>query len=154
LQESLGIAMVFSLVSMLKDEAETIIKTRNEKEEAERELEKLRIDEEEEKKYQGTKVTVESFMAWKTDFIKQAREAEKVGKLIPAFEACIAIEKLLSPTIGGKITGKQLFERDQTLLQSDEKYMEEGEDVEVRVEAFQKDQEEEENQVLANLTED
>jgi hypothetical protein len=154
LQEFLGIAMVFTLVSMVKEEAESTIKERNAREELERETEKLRLEEIEEKKYQGTKVTPEIFKEWQKKFLKEAKEAQKQGKLIPAFEACLAVERMTSNQSGGKSTGKQLFERDQTLLESDEKYMEEGQDVEVRVDEFQKEQEEEENQVLANLTED
>jgi hypothetical protein len=154
LQESLGIAMVFTLVSMLKEEAEIAIKDRNVREEQERELEKLRLEEEEQKKYQGTKVTRESFLEWQNRFLEEAKKAQKSGDMIPAFEACLAVEKLLHPVPGGRPTGRQLFERDTTLLESDEKYMEEGEDVEVNAETFVKDQDEEDNQVLANLTED
>lgn len=108
IQENLGIEMIFSLVSSaqewlnckydeLKNEAE------NEKLEAKR-----RLDEEERKKFEGTRVTVESFMAWKIAFERDMGITEKK-------------EKLLGQT--PKLTGKELFLQDNTLNESDLKFL-------------------------------
>ncbi|XP_065078520.1 RWD domain-containing protein 1 [Ochlerotatus camptorhynchus] len=108
IQENLGIEMIFSLVSSaqewlnckydeLKNEAE------NEKLEAKRLL-----DEEERKKFEGTRVTVESFMVWKTNFERDTGITEKK-------------EKFLGQT--PKLTGKELFLLDNTLNESDLKFL-------------------------------
>lgn len=108
IQENLGIEMIFSLVSSaqewlnckydeLKNEAE------NEKLEAKRLL-----DEEERKKFEGTRVTVESFMVWKTNFERDMGITERK-------------EKLLGQT--PKLTGKELFLQDNTLNESDLKFL-------------------------------
>lgn len=152
LQESLGDAMVFTMVSYLKEEAENTIKERAKREEAERELEKLRIELEEQQKFEGLKVTPESFKEWKDAFLIESKAAKKNGTQTKAMEACLAVEVLLNPPKTGKPTGRQLFEDDTTLLESDEKYMDEGEDVEVVGVHFE--EEEEVNQVLLGLGED
>ncbi|XP_062535993.1 RWD domain-containing protein 1 [Armigeres subalbatus] len=116
IQENIGIEMIFSLVSSaqewlnckydeLKNEAE------NEKEEAKRLLE-----EEERKKFEGTRVTVESFMVWKTGFERDMGITERK-------------EKILGET--RKLTGKELFLLDNTLNESDLKFlMDAGEPIE------------------------
>lgn len=100
--------MIFSLVSSaqewlnckydeLKNEAE------NKKVEAKRLL-----DEEERKKFEGTRVTVESFMVWKTNFERDTGITEKKEKFLG-----------LTP----KLTGKELFLLDNTLNESDLKFL-------------------------------
>ncbi|KXJ80047.1 hypothetical protein RP20_CCG027007 [Aedes albopictus] len=116
IQENIGIEMIFSLVSSaqewlnckydeLKNEAE------NEKEAAKRHQE-----EEERKKFEGTRVTVESFMVWKTNFEREMGITERK-------------EKILGET--RKLTGKELFLQDNTLNESDLKFlMDAGEPIE------------------------
>lgn len=116
IEENLGIEMIFSLVSSaqewlnckydeLKSEAD------NEKEEAKR----LK-DEEERKKFEGTRVTVESFMAWKTKFELDMGITERKEKLLGESK---------------KLTGKELFLQDNTLNESDLKFlMDAGEPIE------------------------
>lgn len=60
--------MIFTLVSVAQESLEKIIeKLKKEKEEIER-LKELEIRKEEEKKYHGTPVTVESFIKWRIEF--------------------------------------------------------------------------------------
>ncbi|EAA08430.4 RWD domain-containing protein 1 [Anopheles arabiensis] len=116
IEENLGIEMIFSLVSSaqewlnvkydeLKNAAETA------KEEAKR-----KVEEEEMKKFEGTRVTVESFMAWKLKFEQDMGITERKEKV--AAEA-------------RKLTGRELFLSDNTLNESDLKFlMDAGESIE------------------------
>lgn len=72
------------------------------------------------KRFEGTKVTVESFLKWKTAFDKEMNELKKQNL----------------DTTNKKTTGKQLFERDESLFTSDLQYMTE-EQVEVDESLFQ-----------------
>ncbi|KAJ3121869.1 hypothetical protein HK098_003322 [Nowakowskiella sp. JEL0407] len=145
-ENNLGMAMVFTLVSFLKEFVEGLVGDRIEKEELEREERVRREEEEELKRYQGTRVTPEAFENWRKGFLKEMQELlSKEGKSVD-------LKK-------GKFTGKQLFEKDQTLAKSDMVFAEEG--VEVDLALFEDmdgldddDDEEEGNAVLAGFTED
>ncbi|XP_044727143.1 RWD domain-containing protein 1 [Chrysoperla carnea] len=120
--ENLGMVMVFTLVSagqewlnvkwdgIKKEREENALKKIKEEEEAER------------KRFDGTRVTVETFMKWKTQFeidmgIAKKREAEaKDGK---------------------KLTGRELFMTDKTLNESDLKFLDDGANVKVDESLFQ-----------------
>eukprot|EP00088_Acartia_fossae_P021836 TRINITY_DN23207_c0_g1_i1.p1 TRINITY_DN23207_c0_g1~~TRINITY_DN23207_c0_g1_i1.p1 ORF type:complete len:243 (+),score=71.54 TRINITY_DN23207_c0_g1_i1:36-764(+) len=107
IQENLDMPMIFTIVSAaiewlgetndrLKREAvEAAERRKEEEEEAER------------KKLEGTKVTIESFLAWKADFDRERLEkisvVEKTGK--------------------EKLSGKELFMTDKTLNDSDIKFL-------------------------------
>lgn len=121
-QENLGMVMVFTLVSSAQEwlnvkweEAkklrdETTARRLMEEEEAER------------NRFEGTRVTVETFMKWKQQFedetgITKKREmAEKEAK---------------------KLTGRELFMTDITLNESDLKFLSEKEQVKVDESLFQ-----------------
>merc|ERR1719337_842792 len=109
-EENLGMAMVFTIVSeaiqwlgetqdRLKDEEEARIKKI--KDEA---------DAEEQRKLEGTKVTIESFLAWKGIFDEEMRK--KKGKELE--------EKTKKSK---KKTGRELFLTDTTLIDSDVKFL-------------------------------
>ena len=69
--------------------------------------------------------------------------------------AALAIEDAIQAST--KLTGKQLFERDLKLVQSDVQFGEEGETVEVDTKTLRERQQAEvdtENEVLRNFTED
>nr|CAI5828196.1 unnamed protein product [Callosobruchus analis] len=122
IKENLGMVMVFTLVStaqewlnekweaMKKDKDEMAARKLKEEEEAEM------------KRFEGTRVTVETFMKWKKIFeddmgITKKREiAEKENK---------------------KLTGRELFMRDNTLNESDLKFLDEGDQVKVDESLFQ-----------------
>lgn len=116
IEENIGIEMIFSLVSSaqewlnvkydeLKNAAETA------KEEAKR-----KVEEEEMKKFEGTRVTVETFMVWKGKFELDMGITERKEK--------VAAENR-------KLTGRELFLSDNTLNESDLKFlMDAGESIE------------------------
>ncbi|XP_064214130.1 RWD domain-containing protein 1 [Tribolium castaneum] len=121
-QENLGMVMIFTLVSSAQEwlnvRWEGVKKERDE--EAAR---KLREEEEaERKRFEGTRVTVETFLKWKTKF------EDEMG---------IAKKREISEKEGKKLTGRELFMTDVTLNESDLKFLEDGEGVKVDESLFQ-----------------
>ncbi|KAF9869781.1 rwd domain-containing protein [Colletotrichum karsti] len=106
IQENLGMAMIFTVVTTLKEAAETLIEERKQVKEKEREEAVLAAEREENKKFQGTPVTPETFLKWRDDFLKemaelrQKEEEERLAELKKA--------KVKEPV---KLTGRQLWER-------------------------------------------
>lgn len=115
IEENLGIEMIFSLVSSAQEWLN--VKWDEHKRDAEnREQQKLKeFEDAEQKKFEGTRVTVETFMKWRTQFEDDTGIAKKraiVGE-------------------GKKLTGRELFMCDKTLNDSDLKFlMEAGESIE------------------------
>ena len=154
-QNSIGMAMTFTIVSFLKDRFNQVLKERIKAKQLAIEQQKLDQEREEAQRYIGSRVTPETFKEWKAKFIKEAFEQEKLGNLTLAFEAAIAVERMNQAQ--GKKTGRQLFEdRNLMLHKSDEKYLDEGEDVVVEKLNFMttKEDEDESNVGLLNFTED
>ncbi|KAL2916555.1 Protein gir2 [Polyrhizophydium stewartii] len=167
--ENLGMAMVFAMVSHGKEKLEELLTARMAREEHEREQRVLAEEEADRERYRGTRVTAESFAAWLHAFVDEAKAVRRSGgKLTVAQEAALAVDAATSGAVAarvasGKLTGRQLFEKDKTLASSDMQFMDEG-DVAVDVELFDgleiddededEDEDEEVNQVLAGLTED
>lgn len=117
IEENLGMPMVFTIVSAaiewLGEKNESL---KREAEEAARR--KKEADEEEErKKHEGTKVTIESFLAWKAVFDKERLE-KKGNKALTGKE---------------KMTGRELFQTDKSLNDSDIKFLATTGDVAVTV---------------------
>ncbi|KKK14249.1 hypothetical protein P175DRAFT_0366759 [Aspergillus ochraceoroseus IBT 24754] len=110
IEENMGMAMVFSLVSALKESAELLMAERVNAVHAEKEMEAAKAEEEENKKFQGTAVNRETFLEWHAKFLQEMAEEEirkrdekeaeekKANKKAPVKE-----EK--------KLTGRQLWER-------------------------------------------
>ncbi|XP_034179931.1 RWD domain-containing protein 1 isoform X2 [Osmia lignaria lignaria] len=108
MNENLGMVMVFTLVSAAQEWLNVQwdkIKL-NREESAAKKLKEL--EEAERKKFEGTRVTVETFLSWKEKFdeemgyTKRREMAEREGK---------------------KLTGRELFMTDKTLDQSDLKFL-------------------------------
>ncbi|PTB69962.1 RWD-domain-containing protein [Trichoderma citrinoviride] len=104
--ENLGMAMVFTLYSSLKEAAEQLVQDRKDAAERAREEEQLAAEREENKKFHGTPVTPETFMKWREAFLKemeekrQREEEERLAELKKA--------RIKEPV---KLTGRQLWER-------------------------------------------
>lgn len=115
-EESLGTVMVFMLVS---DVIEWLI-TKSESDaneiEHEKELKQKEIEAEEKKRFEGTPVTEQTFLAWKAKFdaemLKLALEQQK---------------QQAEPSGAGvtrRLTGRAMFESDKTLAESDLNFVE------------------------------
>ncbi|KAF5517746.1 RWD domain-containing protein [Colletotrichum aenigma] len=105
IQENLGMAMVFTLVTTLKEAAENLVEERKQAKDKEHEEAVLAAEREENKKFQGTPVTPETFLKWRADFIKEMeelRQKEDEERLAELKKA-----KVKEPV---KLTGKQLWE--------------------------------------------
>jgi uncharacterized protein YdiU (UPF0061 family) len=104
ISENLGMAMVFTLVSTLKDGAELLISERVNAKQALREIEAAREEEEENRKFQGEAVTRESFLAWRERFMKEMAEEEQRRQ-----EEKEAEDKRKKVKEEKKLTGKELW---------------------------------------------
>ncbi|KAK2755929.1 hypothetical protein FQN54_005725 [Arachnomyces sp. PD_36] len=108
IEENMGMAMVFTLVSTLKDCAELLISERQAAIDALKEVEAAKAEEEENRKFQGTAVTRETFIKWREGFQAELQEEERRKR-----EEKEAEEKKKKPSAREekKLTGKQLWER-------------------------------------------
>lgn len=70
-------AMIFAVVSTLKERVESLIQERQAAEQAQLEQEAVRREEEENRRFIGAKVTRESFLEWRERFRREMREAEE-----------------------------------------------------------------------------
>ncbi|KHN95284.1 Ubiquitin-conjugating enzyme/RWD-like protein [Metarhizium album ARSEF 1941] len=106
IQENLGIAMVFTIVSALKEAAEQLIQDRKDSAARAREEALLAAEREENKKFHGTQVTPETFLKWREGFLKETEEKERLEEEERLAELKKA--KIKEPV---KLTGKQLWQR-------------------------------------------
>ncbi|GAB7365525.1 hypothetical protein MBLNU230_g6598t1 [Neophaeotheca triangularis] len=108
IEENLGIAMIFTLVSTLKDAAELLISERQQAIQAIQDHEAAKAEEEENRKFEGEKVTVETFLKWREGFRREIEEAKEKARL----EAEEAERKKKGPKADKErqLSGKQLWE--------------------------------------------
>ena len=106
IEENLGMAMIFTLVSSLKDAAEQLVAERKEAATKAHEEAILAAEREENKKFHGTPVTAETFLKWREGFLKEMEEAR-----IKAEEERLAELKKTKIKEPVKLTGRQLWER-------------------------------------------
>lgn len=106
IQENLGMAMVFTLVTALKDAAEQLVADREAEREKAHEEAILAAEREENKKFQGTAVTRETFLRWRESFLREMEE-----KRVQEEEEKLAELKKARVKEPVKLTGKQLWER-------------------------------------------
>ena len=107
IDDNLGMAMIFTLVSALKENAEQLIVSRQEQAQQERDQKMLAAEREENKKFHGTAVTPETFMKWRASFKKEMEEA----RLKEEAEEAAEKKKNRGRETAVQLTGKQLWER-------------------------------------------
>lgn len=106
IEENLGMAMVFTLVSTLKDGAELLVTERANAKQALKEIEAQKAEEEENRKFQGEAVTRESFLAWREKFRKELADEEQRKQ-----EEKEAEDKRKRAKEEKKLTGKELWQQ-------------------------------------------
>jgi len=107
IEENLGMAMVFTLVSTLKDAAETLVADRQKAVEAEKEAKLKKAEEEENAKFHGTPVNRDTFLAWREKFVAEMQDEERRKQE----EALAEDKKRKAAKEDVRLTGKQLWER-------------------------------------------
>ena len=105
-EENLGMAMVFALVSSLKENAELLISERQAAVQALKDVEVAKAEEEENRKFHGTVVTRESFLEWRERFRKEMEEEKERKREEKELE-----DKKKKIKTEEKLTGRQLWER-------------------------------------------
>ncbi|KAL1501352.1 hypothetical protein ABEB36_006686 [Hypothenemus hampei] len=121
-KENLGMVMIFTLVSSAQEWLHTKYeKDKKAKEEREEQLLKEQ-EEAERQRFEGTRVTIETFLKWRQQF------EEEMG---------IDKKRELAEKEGRKLTGRELFMTDNTLNESDLKFLDESDRVKVDESLFQ-----------------
>jgi len=98
-------AMVFTLVSTLKDAAELLISERQLAAQAKRDFEAAKAEEEENRKFHGTAVTRETFLEWREKFRREMAEEEQ-----KRMEEKEAEDKKKRVREEKRMTGRELWE--------------------------------------------
>ncbi|KAK7528366.1 ubiquitin-conjugating enzyme/RWD-like protein [Phyllosticta citriasiana] len=113
-EENLGMAMVFTLVSALKEAAEQLVMDRRNAAAEAHDAEMRKAEEAENAKFMGERVTRERFLEWREKFYKEMAEKERKE----AEEKMMEDAKKRKGAGGGgsgsgekKLTGRQLWER-------------------------------------------
>lgn len=106
IQENLGMAMIFAVVSTIKEAAEQMIQDRKDTVAKAQEEAALAAEREENKKFHGTPVTPETFLKWRTGFIREMEERERKEE-----EERLAELKKARVKESVRLTGKQLWQR-------------------------------------------
>ncbi|RPA75406.1 putative RWD domain protein [Ascobolus immersus RN42] len=113
IEENLGFAMIFTLVTMMKDSCESLMASRHNAIEAAREAEKRKLEEKEMEKFRGTKVTRESFLEWRNRFVAEMEEKRRAEEKAREEEELKATRGKSANLTSGektrKLTGKQLW---------------------------------------------
>jgi len=121
IEENLGMAMVFTLVSTLKDAAEQLVQDRKEAAATVHEEALLEAEREENKKFHGTPVNRETFLAWRESFMKEMEEVRIREEEEKAAEMKKA--RIKEPA---RLTGRQLWERGLAGASAEEEGEEDG----------------------------
>ncbi len=97
-EDQIGIPSVFALASSLKDQAEQVFENKVNAKQKQYDDALLAKEREEQKKFSGTKVTVESFNSWRLKFRAEMGINDR-------------IEKRRQMLHRGKLSGKEIFEK-------------------------------------------
>ncbi|KUJ20286.1 RWD-domain-containing protein [Mollisia scopiformis] len=108
IEENMGMAMIFTLVSTLKDNAEQLIASRQAEARHEHEEKVAAAEAEENKKFHGTPVNPETFMKWREGFRK---EMEQMKTKQDEDDEAAEKKKNRGKDTTIQLTGKQLWER-------------------------------------------
>lgn len=133
IEDSLGMAMVFTLVTTLKEAAENLITERLQKAEADRDEQLRKKEEEENRRFHGALVTKEKFLEWREKFRAEMQEKERKQKEEEEVED--KKKRGGTKTDEKRLTGKQLWE--SGLVGKGEEDDAEGEDAIAAVEKLQ-----------------
>lgn len=106
-EETLGMAMIFTVVMAVKDHAEQLITERAQVVRDQKAAIKAKVEEEENRKFAGTPVTRETFLEWRERFITEVEEAERIRQE----ELAADDKKRRGAKDDIKLTGRQLWER-------------------------------------------
>jgi len=107
IEENMGMAMVFTLVTTLKDSAEFLIAERRQAAQAVKDVAAQKAEEEENKKFHGIPVNRETFLEWRESFRKDMEEEERRRQE----EKELDDKRKRIPKEEKKMTGKELFEK-------------------------------------------
>ncbi|OBT76511.1 hypothetical protein VF21_05405 [Pseudogymnoascus sp. 05NY08] len=107
IEENMGMAMVFTLVSTVKDAAEQIIQERQEVLKQEHVKRVMAIEAEENKKFHGTPVNIETFAKWRDAFRKEMDDIEQAEREV---EEAAEKKRNRGKETEVKLTGRQLWE--------------------------------------------
>jgi hypothetical protein len=100
-------AMIFTLVTVLKDSAELLITERQNAKQALADMEAAKAEEEENRKFQGEAVTRDSFVAWRERFRKEM--ADEAQRRVEEKEAEDKKKRVAKEE--KKLTGKELWQQ-------------------------------------------
>ena len=100
-------AMVFTLVSTLKESAEMLISQRREEVEATRVAEASRAEEEENRRFHGTQVNRETFFQWRDAFQKEMAQLDRKRQEEKELED----KRKKTWKEDKKLTGRELWEK-------------------------------------------
>lgn len=98
-------AMVFTLVTTLKEAAELLISERQRAIEVQEEAVKAEAEAEENRKFEGTKVTPESYLAWSAKFKQEMADLKKRAEEQKELDE----KKKRGPKEEKKMSGKELW---------------------------------------------
>ena len=107
-EEQIGIAMIFNIHASLKERAEDLIRDRVEEK---RQVHTRAIEEaerEENRKFEGTPVTLETFLEWRDRFRQEMADAEKRRQEEATQGEQQKVKKAKEEV---RLTGRQLWER-------------------------------------------
>ena len=107
IKENLGMAMVFALLSTLKEKVESLISERQQVEQAAKDKEAAKAEEEENRKFHGSAVTRVSFFEWHAKFKKEMEYLE--NKKLEEKDAEDKKKRVVKEE--KKLTGRELWER-------------------------------------------
>ena len=108
ISENLGVAMIFTLVSSLKESAEQLVAERVTAVQDAKEVERAKAEEEENRKFQGEAVTKERFLEWRARFKKEIEDREKEEQELREAEEK---KKRGGKPEEKKLTGRELFQK-------------------------------------------